>query len=227
MIGQRVLAVGDETATRMGFQDERQLALALGRGESIAWQALYDAHAARIWDCVARRVGPSAAEVADIVQETMLAAARSAHTFDPDRGSLWGWLSGIARRQAALFYRRKQTRPSPKPQTEDGDELHVDWLESDEADPADWLVAGETANLVRQALSELPADYEILLTGKYFADLSLAQLAAENNCTEAALNSRLARARRAFRAVFARLCPQVVSTQSVDSLSSDSLTKNV
>ncbi|WP_254513021.1 RNA polymerase sigma factor [Anatilimnocola floriformis] len=200
----------------MGFADERQLAAALGRGESIAWQALYDAHAARVWDCVARRVGPCAAEVADIVQETMLAAARSAHTFDPERGSLWIWLSGIARRQAALFYRRKQTRPSPRPAVDDES---VDWLEGDETDPADWLAAGETADLVRQALAELPADYEILLAGKYFADLSLAQLAAESNCTEAALNSRLARARRAFRAAFARLCP--------DSVSTDPLTKNV
>ena len=200
--------------------DERQLALALGRGESLAWQTLYDAHAARVWDCVARRVGPGAAEVADIVQETMLAAARSAHTFDPDRGSLWGWLSGIARRQAALFYRRKQTRPSPNPHV-DGDDANVDWLAGHEADPADWLAEGETAELVRQALAELPADYEILLTGKYFADLSLAQLAAENNCSEAALNSRLARARRAFREVFARLCPA-----SADSVSSSSLTKN-
>ena len=213
----------------MGFQDERQLALALGRGESIAWQALYDAHAARVWECVARRVGPSAAEVADIVQETMLAAARSAHTFDPDRASLWSWLSGIARRQAALFYRRKQTRPShsaPKSHAaDDEDAPNVDWLEGNEADPADWFAAAETADLVRQALAELPADYEILLTGKYFADLSQAQLAAENNCSEAALNSRLARARRAFREVFARLCPQNVQVAS--SKTSDSLSKNV
>jgi RNA polymerase sigma-70 factor (ECF subfamily) len=197
----------------MAFPDEHQLALALGRGDSAAWEALYDAHAARIWECIARRVGPNAAEVADIVQETMLAAARSAHTFDPERGNLWCWLSGIARRQAALFYRRCQTRPPPKP--DPGEELtNVDWLEGNEADPADWLAAGETADLVRQSLAELPADYEILLTGKYFADLSLEQLAAEQNCSLAAVNSRLARARRAFREVFARLCPETVSVKN-------------
>jgi RNA polymerase sigma-70 factor (ECF subfamily) len=189
----------------MAFADEHQLAVALRRGETLAWEALYDAHAARVWECVARRVGPSAAEVADIVQETLLAAARSAHTFDPERGSLWGWLSGIARRQAALFYRRRQTRPSPKVDPNDDGETAVDWLAGDELDPVDWLESEETADLVRQALAELPADYEILLAGKYFADLSQEQLAAEQNCTVAALNSRLARARRAFREVFARL----------------------
>lgn len=196
----------------MTFPDEHQLALALGRGETAAWEALYDAHAARVWECIARRVGPSAAEVADIVQETMMAAARSAHTFDPERGSLWCWLSGIARRQAALFYRQRQTRPLAKQASEDDEP--VAWLEGNEADPADWLALGETAELVRQALAELPADYEILLTGKYFADLSLEQLAAEQNCTLAAINSRIARARRAFRAVFARLCPETVPVKN-------------
>jgi RNA polymerase sigma-70 factor (ECF subfamily) len=196
----------------MAFADEHQLALALRRGEPSAWEALYDAHAARVWDCVARRVGPKAAEVADIVQETLLAAARSAHTFDPERGSLWGWLSGIARRQAALFYRRRQTRIAAKVDPHD-DGQPVDWLEGKELDPADWLASEETGDLVRQTLAELPADYEILLTGKYFADLSQEQLAAEQNCTVAALNSRLARARRTFREVFARLGAEAPETK--------------
>ena len=52
-----------------------------------AWHQLYDAYAEAVWRCVARRVGPHAAEVADIVQETFLAAARSARTFDPAQGS--------------------------------------------------------------------------------------------------------------------------------------------
>lgn len=203
----------------MAFPDEHQLALALGRGETAAWEALYDAHAARVWECIARRVGPSAAEVADIVQETMMAAARSAHTFDPDRGSLWCWLSGIARRQAALFYRQRQTRPLAKQAATDEDEPNVAWLEGDETDPADWLASAETADLVRQALAELPADYEILLTGKYFADLSLEQLAAEQNVSLAAINSRIARARRAFRVVFARLCPDSITRSETNTVS--------
>lgn len=211
----------------MTYQDEHQLALALRRGDSSAWQALYDGHAVRVWQCVARRVGQDATEVADIVQETLLAAARSAHTFDPERGSLWLWLSGIARRQAALFYRRKQTRPPPKPDPKD-DYESIDWLEGNEIEPAEWLTAGETAGLVRQALSELPADYEILLAGKYFADLSQEQLAAEHHCSVAAINSRLARARRAFREVFARLCPDRSDSESVSNPSLPSpLTKQV
>ena len=56
----------------------------------------------------ARQMGTGAADVADVVQETFLAAARCARQYDPARGLLWMWLCGIARRHVALHYRRQQ-----------------------------------------------------------------------------------------------------------------------
>ena len=176
--------------------DEQQLARGLAGGSSAAWHALYDAHSEAIWRCVARRVGPHATDVADIVQETFLAAARSARTFDPARGSLWGWLSGIARRQAALHFRRKQTRP----EASGGDELAAAAAES-----PDQLGLAETATAVRQVLGGLPLDYETLLVGKYQDGLSLDELAQAENCSVDAVSSKLARARRAFREAYERL----------------------
>ncbi len=176
--------------------DHEQLARGLAAGSSAAWHELYDAFAEAVWRCVARRVGPHAADVADIVQETFLAAARSARTFDPARGSLWGWLSGIARRQTALHFRRKQTRP----EAAGGDEYH-DPLGKD---TADLLSLAETAAAVRRVLSGLPVDYETLLVGKYQEGLSLEELAQAEDCTVDAVSSKLARARRAFREAYER-----------------------
>jgi len=178
--------------------DHEQLARGLAAGSSAAWHALYDAFAEAVWRCVARRVGPHAAEVADIVQETFLAAARSARTFDPARGSLWGWLSGIARRQTALHFRRKQTRP----EASGGDERDMGGTATD---PADLMALAETAAAVRVVLSGLPVDYETLLVGKYQDGLSLDELAQAEDCTIDAVSSKLARARRAFREAFERL----------------------
>ena len=75
---------------------ERAMAQGLREGKAEAWQALYDAYAERVWRGVARLLGPRSADVADVVQETMMAAARSAASFDSARGSLWQWLWGIA-----------------------------------------------------------------------------------------------------------------------------------
>jgi RNA polymerase sigma-70 factor (ECF subfamily) len=195
--------------------DPEQLARGLRAGSAEAWSALYDAFAEAVWRCVARRVGPHAAEVADIVQETFLAAARSARTFDPARGSLWSWLSGIARRQAALHFRRRQTRPEAaggavgnayRGNPEPGEATRLlDWLDGRVAEPADLLAAAETAAAVRQVLAELPVDYETLLVGKYMDGLTLEELADDDDSTASAVSSKLARARRAFREAFENL----------------------
>src|SRR5262245_65696738 len=92
----------------MDEHEERLIVQGLRRGQVEAWHALYEAHADRVWKPVARLLGPNSADVADVVQETFLAAARSAAAYDPKRGSLWLWLCGIARRHAALHYRKEQ-----------------------------------------------------------------------------------------------------------------------
>ena len=58
-------------------------------GDQTAWTNLYDSYSVRIWRYVAKLVGPNVAAVADIVQETMLAAAQAAQSFDDTRGTLW------------------------------------------------------------------------------------------------------------------------------------------
>lgn len=76
----------------------REIAEGLQIGDRQAWLKLYEAYAESIWNNVARLMGFDSPAVADVVQETFLVAARSAKNFDHNRGSLWAWLWGIARR---------------------------------------------------------------------------------------------------------------------------------
>ncbi|MET9629224.1 sigma-70 family RNA polymerase sigma factor [Lentzea sp. NPDC006480] len=55
---------------------------------------LFDEHAQPLHRYLARRVGVDVAD--DLVSETFLAAMRSAAAYDPERGSVVGWLYGIA-----------------------------------------------------------------------------------------------------------------------------------
>jgi RNA polymerase sigma-70 factor (ECF subfamily) len=193
---------------------ERRIAQGLREGKTEAWQALYDAHAEQVWRSVARLLGPECAEVADVVQETMLAAARSAATFDPKRGTLWMWVSGIARNQAILHLRKQDRRQrlvkaSGLLAATNGQFLR--WLEGKEPSPPGALAAAEVAMLVRATLAALPADYGVLLTARYLDDESVAEIALREQGSEVAVRSRLARARQAFREAFARdadLTPQ-------------------
>lgn len=191
---------------------ERQIAHGLRDGKTDAWQALFDAYAERVWRGVARLLGGSSAEVPDVVQETMLAAARSAGRFDPARGSLWAWLWGIAHNQAALHLRKQEQRhrllkAAALLAANNGRMLH--WLEGAEGSPPEAASRAEIAELVRAALANLPADHALLLTMHYLDGESVASIAGRERCTEVALRSRLARARQAFRQAFAPMAREL------------------
>jgi RNA polymerase sigma-70 factor, ECF subfamily len=190
----------------MDDQQERDVALGLRQGKVEAWRALYEAYAEQVWRCVARLLGPESTDVADVVQETFLAAARSAAAYDSDRGTLWMWLWGIARNRVALHYRQEGRL----------DRLRKagDWLASgnstvfrhlhgqDTVLPDEALASAELATLVRATLTELPEDYEMLLTAKYLDGLPVEDIARRTRSSSTAVRSKLARARQAFRTAF-------------------------
>src|SRR5260370_20167854 len=86
--------------------DDDELIAAVAGGDDAGLRELYTRHspwlAARL-----RGVWP-AAEVEDVLKETFLAVWRGTGGYRPGgSGSRGGWLWGIARRQAALFLRRR------------------------------------------------------------------------------------------------------------------------
>jgi RNA polymerase sigma-70 factor, ECF subfamily len=192
----------------MDDHQARDVVRGLREGRPDAWRALYDAFSERIWCGIARLLGPNSTDVADVVQETMLAAARSARTFDAASGSLWVWLWGIARLQVALHFRKQQRHDRLK---HAGEWLAASngrlsrWLDGIDPTPTNLLESAELALIVRIALTELSADYESLLTAKYLDGDSIEQIAGRERSTETAVRSKLARAREAFRQVFVRL----------------------
>lgn len=186
----------------MNEQQERAIAQGLRAGEPEAWRTLYDSYSEQVWRSVARLVGPNTADVADVVQETFLAAARSAGKFDPQRGSLWAWLTGIFRNQVALHFRKKQQHDRIR---EFATLSNFDEGRADGHPPPVVLQSAETAALVRKTLSALNQDYGMLLTAKYLNEETVAEIAAQEQTSTEAVRSKLARARRAFRKTFDRL----------------------
>ena len=192
----------------MDKNTEQEIAKGLREGNRQAWLQLYEACAEPVWRDVCRLVGYDSAVVADIVQETFLAAARSARHFKPDRGSLRVWLGMIARRQVALYYRKR--KPSISLQQAQSrwagpDSETFDWIDGKADVPQEILESQELAALVRCTLRELPGDYQILLVAKYVDSQPARRIAGQMNCSEGAVRSKLARAREAFRKAFKRM----------------------
>jgi RNA polymerase sigma-70 factor (ECF subfamily) len=202
----------------MDKNTERDIAQGLQQGNRQAWLRLYEAYAEPVWRNVSRLAGCDSTTVADIVQETFLAAARSARNFRPDRGSLWVWLWTIARRQVALYYRKQKTNIVLSQARQwwtglDGEKF--DWIDAKADIPPDILESQELAALVRLALSELPGDYQNLLLAKYVDNQQAERIAERMNCSETAVRSKLARARKAFRKAFKKITSSALKAREV------------
>lgn len=186
-------------------------------GHRASWTALYDGYSTDLWRYVARLVGSSSNDIADVVQETFLAAARSARHFDPGRGTLWTWLTGIAHHQIAQHWRQvgKRARILELAQTQ---AVEIGRGNFDRDGVRDVWERGELADLIRAALASLSSDYASILIGKYMDELSLEELTQREGGTVDAMKSKLARARREFRVRFERI------TREPGSVLDDSLT---
>jgi RNA polymerase sigma-70 factor (ECF subfamily) len=93
------------------IDDERgiadaELERAFATGADDALVAAYRRHARMVLALARRTVGPEGAE--DVTQDVFVAAWRSRANFDPDRGSLGGWLAGITRHKVNDALRRTQ-----------------------------------------------------------------------------------------------------------------------
>jgi RNA polymerase sigma-70 factor, ECF subfamily len=88
---------------------DEALVLLAARSEESALAELYDRYARTAYGLALRVVGDSAL-AEDAVQETFLAAWRSASTFVPERGKASTWILTLAHRRAVDVVRREQRR---------------------------------------------------------------------------------------------------------------------
>jgi RNA polymerase sigma-70 factor, ECF subfamily len=118
----------------------------------------------------------------DVTQEVFMTLIRDAKRFDPARGTLGGFLFGIARNH--LRRRWEQERHSlPLP---------------DDADELDSLLSAtslETVGRVRQAISTLPENYREVVILCELEEMSYEDAASALDCPVGTVRSRLHRAR--------------------------------
>lgn len=145
-----------------------QLAERLRGGDEKALRLAYDRHGAAVFYLAQRLLG-NRADAEDVTQVTFVAAWAGRDTFDPQRGTMLGWLLGIARRKAVDRMRsaarhdrvietvRSQVAPAEEPERPE----HV----------VDRLV-------VADELGRLPAEQRRTLELAFFDDLTHPQIAA-------------------------------------------------
>lgn len=156
-------------------------------GKPAAVRRLLDDAGPVVYGYLYGRVGGNPTVAEDLVQETLLEAVRSSHTFRGE-SALTTWLCTIARRRLARHYESERKSDVARAGLS---------LVRDVPDHAEEDV--DRADEVLRALGRLSAVHRQVLVMKYLDEMHVAEMAAELGRTKVQVQSLLQRARESLR----------------------------
>ncbi len=164
--------------------DDREVWKKISRGNADAFDAFYRENAPRLRGFLRQVVGnPQTAE--DIAQDTITDMWNRPNGFQPERGTLRGYLFGIAKKQASEWWRKQPSGTLA-------------------AEEEKSLCRTESASIMGDALNRLPEEQRTLLWLREVEGLSYAELALNLEIPVGTVRSRLFAAREALRKIWLR-----------------------
>jgi len=170
------------------------------RGDSRAFGEFYDTYAARLAAFAARRTSFDETTLEDVVQSTLVSAMRGLSNFRVD-SSLFTWLCQICRNQIADIRRKAARHPkvvSLEQLSASGSNEILGQM-TDSRDPLAECDLDSTRAAVRLAVNRLQSDHARILELRFGDDFTVPQIARILKISETAAESRLVRAKKAFR----------------------------
>jgi RNA polymerase sigma-70 factor, ECF subfamily len=171
-------------------ETDEQLLIRIHSGDEQAFVSLYRKRQAAIFRFALHMSG-SETTAEDITQEVFLALIRDARGFDPARGSLSGYLFGIARKLVLRHMERGRLDVALDSNMDDGalPELAMD------CDPLVDLTHREGLDALRRAVLALPRRYREVVVLCDLEEMDYADAAVALACPIGTVRSRLHRAR--------------------------------
>ena len=171
-------------------ETDDELLLRMRSGDEEAFVALYRRRQAAIYRFALHMCG-SAPAAEDITQDVFVALIREECGFDPDRGTLSGYLFGIARKLVLRFLERGRSDVALELEPDDSSrpELAVD------DNPLADLTHREGIEALRRAVAALPRRYREVVVLCDLEEVDYADAAVILGCPIGTVRSRLHRAR--------------------------------
>jgi len=165
---------------------------AMAAGDSTALDTLYERHGRGIYSFLMAHLRDNSALAEEVLQDVMLAAWQNAPRFRQE-SKVRTWLLVIARNRAINAQRRRRLNLV---------ELEENSITSDD-DTGPLEQAHRSANheILRQAIQQLPAAHQEILTLVFYQQLSGPEIAAILGISEGTVKSRLHRAKESLRRI--------------------------
>jgi len=162
------------------------------KGEEEAFTFLYRRHQAAMYRFALRMTG-SAWAAEEIVQDVFMTLMRAPKKYDSSRGTLGGYLYGIARNRVMKHLERLPREVPLDQKNEDGSGEGI--VLEDRETPATWAETRERMSQVRAAVLELPAEFREAVVLCELEELSYEEAAQAAGCPIGTIRSRLHRGR--------------------------------
>jgi RNA polymerase sigma-70 factor, ECF subfamily len=166
-----------------------ELSHAIAAGDATAFEEFYRRYAPRVYGLLMALTSANDDLARDLLQAVMLRAARKFKSAATD-DALWAWLATIAR-NALIDHIRSDQRRRRREQS----------AVAFPSAPDPPGISEELTETLEQALAELDPNDQALIRDFYFNTQSQAAIAASNQTTVKALQSRLARIRRRLKEI--------------------------
>jgi RNA polymerase sigma-70 factor (ECF subfamily) len=171
-------------------QTDDELLIRLRTGDEHAFAALYRRRHGAIYRFALHMSGsPAAAE--DITQEVFLALLREECGYDRERGTLSGYLFGIARKLVLRNLERGRSDVPLESETDEGAPRELAVID----DPLAGLTRHESIAALRRAVQALPRRYREVVVLCDLEELDYAEAATALGCPIGTVRSRMHRAR--------------------------------
>ena len=171
-------------------ETDDELLIRIHSGDEQAFLTLYRRRQAALYRFAIHMSG-SMTVAEDVVQEDFLALLREACGYDPERGTLSGYLFGIARK---LILRQVERGRSDVALDGEQDEANLAKLAVND-DPLVDLTRREGIELLRRAVQALPRRYREVVVLCDLEEVDYADAAVALGCPIGTVRSRLHRAR--------------------------------
>src|SRR5262249_588365 len=172
------------------LSDDQELLRQLAKGNEGAFRTLYERYQGRIYRFALHMSGNSAT-AEETTQEVFLALMGKSKGYDPDKGSLAGYLFGMARN----ITRRAMQESADDVPLDDDDAERDEFVVADDLDVLEELSNGELLSALRQAVLTLPQPYREAVVLCDLEEMSYQEAAGLLECSPGTVASRLNRAR--------------------------------
>lgn len=183
--------IAEDTMNKPGACTDHELLFGWRRGDSRMGAELYNRHKTVVTNLFRRNV-QSKQDIPDLVQHTFLECIIAKN--DPEiKGTVRGYLLGIAFHTMTAFFRRARAAPTLGVAGE-----QETALASIEPDPEYLLTLGDEQRLVMKAIRRLAMEYQVIIELNYWEGVACDEIAELLSLPRGTVRSRLQRGRAAL-----------------------------